>query len=120
MMISNLLPPATKKAYDKKASTIPSATPVTCISELVSFINNTSKRHVKLFSCSGAYLPREMGEYINIGASIKGNEFCIFDNASNTAPLTFSADSVRAYHENDVSISIYTHDNNFVVLRSVS
>jgi len=115
MMLSNLHPTSATKEHD-----IPAATSVTRIIDLVNLINGTSKRRMKVIGFATPISPRVLAEYTDIGADMEDGLFYVFDNASSALSVTLGVDSIKSYHENDVSISIYFDDGGLIVLRAAS
>ena len=115
-LTSDLLSPATKKAIDKKCANLPRAKEVNDIQELINIINTTDKRHMTAIQFEGIS-NKTLGEYTDINAISEGNTLYIIDKAKTQSPLTMEINNIHAYHENHLSISIYTKDSQIIVLR---
>jgi hypothetical protein len=112
----------------KKAATLPKATEINHINELLDVINNTDKRHIKALQFTGL-CGADLGEYSDIGAEVEGGILMIYDKAKpHETSLLLRINAIRAYHENDLSISIYAQPkkqlgaaihSDMIVLRSV-
>ena len=115
-LVSDLLSQATKKAIDKRCTNLPKAKEVNDIHELINVINTTDKRNMTAIQFEGIS-NKTLGEYTDINAISEGNTLYITDKTKTQSPLTMEINNIRAYHENHLSISIYTRDNQIIVLR---
>jgi|GEM_PF-4709971 len=118
-MYSKFLSPETLKAYDENAKKVMKATRATeikDISEIVNLINETDKRNIRASVSTWG----EKIMFSDVGAIVEGDVFSIIDNANPKTRHNIKVDNIRAYHENDVSISIYTKNSEIIILRHVA